>query len=66
MEMQKEQIDKMLNKLKVLESKIQNIETLTNEVLNEVDLAYHAYTKTLRQKKDIAQHKLKKIQKISG
>jgi hypothetical protein len=64
MEMRKEQIDKMLIKLKVLESKIQNLETMTDEVLNEVESAYHDQIKVLNQKKEEAQQKLKKIQEM--
>jgi hypothetical protein len=62
MEIGKEQIEKMVIKLKVLENKILHLETITNEVLDEVELAYHDKIKELYLKRDEAQQKLKKIQ----
>ena len=53
----------MVIKLKVLESKIQHLEAITNEVLNEVNSEYHQQINELIQKKEEAQQILLKIQK---
>ena len=53
----------MVNKLKVLESKIQHLEAITNEVLNEVNSEYQQQINELTQKKEQAQQILLKIQK---
>ena len=54
MENRIENIEKMVNKLKVLESKIQHLEAITNEVLNEVNSEYQQQIKELIQKKEEA------------
>jgi hypothetical protein len=61
MENKKEEIEKLVIKLKVLGSRINYLETLTNEVLIEVDSAYHEQIKELQQIKEEAQQKLLKI-----
>jgi len=53
----------MVVKLKVLESKIQHLEAITNEVLNEVNSEYRQQLKELVLKKEEAQQILLKIQK---
>ena len=62
MENNKEEIEKLVIKLKVLGSRINYLETLTNEVLIEVESAYHEQIKELQQIKEEAQQKLLKIQ----
>ena len=62
MENKKEEIEKLLNKLKVLENRISYLKTLTSEVLIEVESAYHDQIKELQQIKDAAQQKLLEIQ----
>lgn len=54
----------MVNKLKVLESKIRNLEVLTDEVLNEVESAYLRQINELHKKKDVTAQKLSKLQKV--
>jgi CII-binding regulator of phage lambda lysogenization HflD len=61
MENKKEEIEKLLIKLKVLENRIHYLETLTDEIMNEVASAYHEQIKELHQKKEEAQQKLLKI-----
>jgi hypothetical protein len=63
MENRIENIEKMVIKLKVLESKIQHLEAITNEVLNEVNSEYQQQINKLTQKKEQAQQILLKIQK---
>ena len=63
MENRIENIEKMVVKLKVLESKIQHLEAITNEVLNEVNSEYQQQINELTQKKEQAQQILLKIQK---
>jgi len=63
MENRIENIEKMVIKLKVLESKIQHLEAITNEVLNEVNSEYQQQINELTQKKEQAQQILLKIQK---
>ena len=62
MENNKEEIKKLVIKLKVLENRISYLKTLTNEVLSEVETAYHEQIKELQQKKEEAQQNLLKIQ----
>ena len=62
MENNKEEIEKLVIKLKVLGNRISYLKTLTNEVLSEVETAYHEQIKELQQKKEEAQQKLLKIQ----
>lgn len=64
MENQKEYIDKMLIKLTVLESKIQKLESLTEEVVNEVNSKYHQQLTELSLKKEEAEQKLKKMREV--
>jgi hypothetical protein len=64
MENRKEYIDKMVIKLTVLESKIQKLESITDEVLNDVKLKYQQQIKVLYQKKEAVQQELLKIQEI--
>jgi len=62
MENNKEEIEKLVIKLKVLENRIHYLETLTDEVLNELETAYHEQIRELRQKKEEAQQTLLKIE----
>jgi len=65
MENKKEEIEKLVIKLKVLGNRIHYLETLTNEVLIEVESAYHEQIKELQQIKEEAQQTLSKIQEVS-
>ena len=62
MDERKVRIDNMLNKLKVLDSRIQKLESLTDEVLNEVESTYQQQIKELHLKKEAIQQKLTEIQ----
>jgi len=62
MDKRKVHIDNMLNKLKVLDSRIQKLESLTNEVLSEVESTYNQQIKDLHLKKETIQRKLSDIQ----
>ena len=62
MEERKIRIDKILNKLKALDSRIQKLESLTDEVLNEVESTYKQQIKELHLKKEKIQQKLSDIQ----
>ena len=62
MEKQKDHVENLVIKLKVLDSRIQKLESLTEEVLNEVESAYQQQIKELRMKKEAVQEKLSKIQ----
>lgn len=55
------QIDQMVIKLKVLDSRIQKLESLTDEVLNEVESTFQQQLKDLSLKKDAIQQKLSDI-----
>ena len=55
-----EEIDRMLNKLHVLESRIQQLKSITDEVLHEVNEKYLQEIKELSRTKDKAEQKLKK------
>ena len=61
MEKQKDHVENLVIKLKVLDSRIQKLESLTEEVLNEVESAYQQQIKELRMKKEAVQEKLSKI-----
>ena len=61
MESRIENIDKMVIKLKVLDSKIQSLELITDEFLNEVKSEYQEQIKELHLKKEEAQQILLKI-----
>lgn len=54
----KENIDKLVIKLRVLESRIQKLELITDEVLHEVESEYQLQIKELIHKKEEAQQKL--------
>ncbi len=62
MDKRKVHIDNMLNKLKVLDSRIQKLESLTNEVLSEVESTYNQQINDLHLKKETIQRKLSDIQ----
>ena len=62
MDKRKVHIDNMVNKLKVLDNRIQKLESLTEEVLNEVESTYRQQIKELHQKKEAMQQKLSDIQ----
>jgi len=62
MENNKEEIEKLVIKLKVLGNRIHYLETLTNDVLIEVESAYHEQIKELQQIKEEAQQTLSKMQ----
>ena len=62
MEKQKDQVGNLVIKLKVLDSRIQKLESLTEEVLNEVEYAYQQQIKELHLKKEAIQQKLSDIQ----
>ncbi|MCX6244146.1 MAG: hypothetical protein NTU98_05515 [Bacteroidetes bacterium] len=66
MDTRKEHIEKLVIKLKVLESKIQKLESLTDEVLNEVESEYKNQLKELYLKKEEAKHKLVTIQEAEN
>jgi len=66
MEIRKDHIDKLVIKLKVLESRILNLESITDDVMDEVESVYHDQIKELHQKKEEAQQKLKKIQEVEN
>ncbi len=52
MDDRKVHIDNMLNKLKVLDSRIQKLESLTDEVLSEVESTYNQQIRDLHLKKE--------------
>jgi hypothetical protein len=62
MENKKEEIEKLVIKLKVLGNRISYLKTLTNELLIEVESAYQEQIKELQHIKEEAQQKLLKIQ----
>ena len=62
MDDRKTPIDSMVNKLKVLDSRIQKLESLTNEVLSEVESTYNQQINDLHLKKETIQRKLSDIQ----
>jgi RNA-binding protein YhbY len=64
MENRKEHLDKMAIKIKVLESKIQKLEEIADEVVNELKAEYQHHIKELYLKKDEAQQELLKIKEI--
>jgi hypothetical protein len=61
MENAQNNLDQLINKLKVLDSKIKNLESVTKDVINEVEMNYRSQLKELYQKKQEAQQKLRKI-----
>jgi hypothetical protein len=65
MENRKDYIDKMVIKLKVLDSRIQKLEAITDEVLNDVKSEYRQQLKELNQKKEETQQLLIKIQQAN-
>ena len=62
MEKQKEYLDKMVIKLKVLDNRIQKLESLTDEVLNEVESLYKQKIRNLHLKKEAIKEQILKIQ----
>ena len=62
MDEHKIQIDTMVNKLKVLDSRIQKLESLADGVLNEVESIYRQQIKELYLKKETIQQKISDIQ----
>ncbi len=66
MDKHKVHIDNMVNKLQVLDSRIQKLESLTDEVLNEVESTYKQQIKTLHQKKELIKQKLSDIQNTNS
>jgi len=66
MENMNEEIEMMLIKLKVLENRILHLQTITDEVLNEVESVYHHQIEELKLKREDAQKKLIKIQGIEN
>lgn len=62
MKNRKENVDKLIIKLEVLENKIQKLEALTDEVLNDVQSEYNHQIKELNQKKEAAKQQLLAIQ----
>lgn len=58
-------IDSLLNKLTVLDNRIQKLESLTQEVMDEIEFTYQQQIKDLYLKKEAAQQKLKDIQGLS-
>jgi len=62
MDEHKIQIDTMVNKLKVLDSRIQKLESLAEGVLNEVESIYRQQIKELHLKKETIQQKISDIQ----
>ncbi|MDP3443175.1 MAG: hypothetical protein Q8T08_09990 [Ignavibacteria bacterium] len=61
MENHKDNTKMMLNKIRVLESRILRLEEITNEVLLEVETEYRRKINELIQKKDEAQQLLIKM-----
>jgi hypothetical protein len=66
MENRTEFIDKMIIKLNVLESRIQQLESIADDVLNEVRSEYQQQIKELYIKKGEAEQKLLKIQEADN
>ena len=62
MDKRKVNVDNMVSKLKVLDSRIQKLELLTDEVLSEVESTYQQQIKELNLKKEAIQQKLSDIQ----
>ena len=56
----------MLNKLKVLDSRIQKLESLTDDVLSEVKSTYRQHIKELHLKKEAMQQQLTEIQEAGN
>lgn len=63
MEERKEKIKKMLIKLQVLENKIQDLESMTDDILDEANTEYHNQIKELILKKETINQLLFQIQK---
>jgi len=63
MEERKDSIEKMLIKLQVLESKIQKLESMTNDILDEVNTEYRNQITEMILKKESMQQLLSQIQK---
>jgi len=65
MENRNENIERLAIKLKVLESRIQNLEAITDEVVQEVNTEFQQQIKELQQKKEDAQQKLSEMKGLS-
>ncbi len=63
MEERKENIKKMLIKLQVLENKIQDLESMTDDILDEAKAEYRNQIKELILKKETMKQLLAQIQK---
>jgi hypothetical protein len=66
MENKNDEIEMIAIRLKVLENRILHLQTITDEVLNEVESAYHQQIEELKLKREDAQKKLMKIQGIEN
>lgn len=64
MENRNENTDKLAIKLKVLESKIQKLSEITDQVMNEVDTEYRRQIEELQRKKEAIQVKMNKLSQI--
>ncbi len=60
-----DRVDKMAMKIKVLDSRIQHLESLANEILADIGSEFQQQIKELIQKKDGAQKTLDKIKNIN-
>lgn len=65
MENWEQTIEKKLTKLRVLESRIQRLEAITNEVMDEIKSEYQQHLMELTHKKEEAQGMLIKIQEAA-
>ncbi len=61
----KESTDRLINKLKVLESRIDKLEIVTDEILNEVNSVYKDEVNRLKKKREIIKNQLEEIREIS-
>ena len=66
MENRTDNIEMILNKVKVLESRIRKLESITNEVLLEVETEYRRKINELIRKKEEAQQLILKIKDASN
>lgn len=63
---QKEYIDKMATSLKEIEHEIQELEVLADKAIAVAKAEYHQQINELFLKKEAVQHKLSKMQAVSG
>jgi hypothetical protein len=66
MDTRKEHIEKLVIKLKVLESKILHLESLTDEVIHDIESEFQEQLKVLLYKKEAGQQKLLKLMQDDG